>query len=142
MPPSPDEIAKLAQMLHRIKHEAIPKEKQEVPHRSLRRRLSPQTIEELVVRYTAGEKTLALSREFGISDSGLRQLLRADGVTLRGHAMTVQDAETAVHLYGRGMTIKQVVAQIGYSAGTIRKVLRKHGVAIRSGSPGEADGAE
>jgi AraC-like DNA-binding protein len=133
IPPTPDEVMKLAQMSCRTKHEAIPKEKQEVPHRSLRRRLAPQTIEELGARYTAGAGTLALSREFGISDSGLRQLLLAEGVSLHGHAITVLDAETAVHLYGRGMTIKQVVAHIGYSDGTIRRVLRKHGVMTKSG---------
>jgi transposase len=42
--------------------------------------------------------------------------------------MTVDRAETAVHLYGRGMTITEMVARVGYSAGTIRKVPRKHGV--------------
>ena len=133
MPPTPDEVAKLAELSHRTRTEEISREKQEVPHRSLRRRLSPQTIEALLARYAAGEKTLALSREFGISDSGLRQLLLAEGMSLHGHAMTVEDAETAVQLYGRGMTIKQVVEQIGYSEGTIRTALRKHGVVTRSG---------
>ena len=137
MPPSPDEVMKLAQMSRRTQHEAIPKGKQAAPHRSLRRRLSPQTIEELVTRYAAGEKILALSRETGISDSGLRQLLLTEGVSLRGHAITVEDAETAVQLYERGMTVKQIMAQIGYSRGTIRTALRKHGVVTRSGGPGK-----
>jgi AraC-like DNA-binding protein len=106
---------------------------QAVPHRSIRRRLSPQAIDELIARYTAGEATPALSREYGISASGLRDLLRAEGVSLRGHAMTVQDAERAVHLYEHGLTITEVVRHIGYSHGTIRTALRKHGVALRSG---------
>lgn len=83
----------------------------------------------------AGEETPALSREFGISASGLRDLLRAAGVSLRGHAITFEDAEKAVHLYESGLTITQVVSHIGYSHGTIRKVLLEHGVAIRSGGP-------
>jgi transposase-like protein len=137
MPPSPDEIMKLAQLFHRTKFEAIPKGKQVIPHRTLRRHLSPETIEELVARYAAGEKILALSREFGISDSGLRELLLAEGVSLRGHAMTVQDAETAVQLHEYGLTIKQIIAQIGYSPGTIRKVLREHGAMTKSAGHGK-----
>jgi transposase-like protein len=132
LPPTLGAVTKLAQMSRQTKSVAISIEKTETPRRSLRRRLSPQTIEELVARYTAGEKTPALSRECGISGSGLRDLLRAEGVSLRGHAITPEDAERAVHLYGRGMTIKQVVAQIGYSDGTIRRVLRKHGVVTKS----------
>lgn len=137
MPPTPGEVAKLAQLSRKVNPESTSKGTQAAPHRSLRRRLSPQAIDELVARYTAGEETPALSREFGISGSGLRQLLRAEGVSLRGHAMTVQDAEKAVQLYERGLTITQVVAHIGYSHGTIRTVLLKHGVAIRSGGPGK-----
>lgn len=137
MPPTPGEVAKLAQLSRRVTPEPTSKEKQAAPHRSLRRRLSPQAIEELVARYTAGEETPALSREFGISGSGLRDLLRAEGVTLRGRAITVEDAEKAVRLYERGLTITQVVAHIGYSHGTIRTALLKHDVVIRSGHHGK-----
>jgi AraC-like DNA-binding protein len=80
----------------------------------------------------AGEETPALSQEFGISGSGLRDLLRAEGVSLRGHAITSEDAERAVRLYESGLSITRVVAQVGYSHGTIRTALLKHGVAIRS----------
>ena len=40
---------------------------EEIPVRSLRRRLSPQQIEEVVARYNAGEDTPALSRAYDIS---------------------------------------------------------------------------
>jgi hypothetical protein len=137
MPPTPGEVKKLAQLSRKIRPEAPSKGKQEAPYRSLRRRLSPQAIEELVARYTAGEETPALSREFVISGSGLRDLLRAEGVLLRGHAMTVHDAEKAVHFYEYGLTITEVVAQIGYSHGTIRTALLKRGVALRLGGQGK-----
>jgi AraC-like DNA-binding protein len=133
LPPKADEVARLAQLSRRIHPEATSTGWQAALHRNIRRRLAPQAIEELVARYAAGEETPALSREFGISESGLRDLLRAEGVSLRGHAITIQDAETALQLYQRGLTITQVVAQIGYSHGTIRKVLLKHGVVIRTG---------
>jgi AraC-like DNA-binding protein len=88
---------------------------------------------ELVARYAAGDETPAVSREVGISASGLRDLLRAERVSLRGHEITAEDAEAAMQLYQRGLTITQVVARIGYSNGTIRKVLLKLGVSIRTG---------
>lgn len=91
-PPRPDEVARLAQLSRRLNPEALSEGNHAAPYRSLRRRLSPRVIEELVARYTSGEKILALSREFGISDSGLRQLLLAERVSLRGHAITVEDA--------------------------------------------------
>lgn len=107
------------------------------PVRSLRRRLSPQTIEEIVARYNAGEETPALSREYGISKSGLCQLLQAEGVSFRRQAITPEDAERAVQLYESGLTIKQVVGQVGYSFGTIRMVLHEHGVTMRASGIGK-----
>lgn len=121
-------------MSREIQSEPISTEGPASPHRSIRRRLAPRAIEELVARYLAGEETPALSQEFGISGSGLRDLLRAEGVSLRGHAITSEDTERAVCLYESGLSITQVVAQVGYSHGTIRKVLLAYGVAIRSGS--------
>jgi AraC-like DNA-binding protein len=126
----------------KIQPEATSKGKQSAPHRRIRRRLSPQAIEELIARYTAGEATPALSREVGISASGLRDLLRAEGVSLRGHAITPEDVKKVVQLYEHGLTITAVVAHIGYSRDTIRKVLVEHGVALRSGAPEELVGAK
>jgi hypothetical protein len=45
--------------------------------------------------------------------------------------MAPEDAERAVHLYESGLTVEEVVRQVGYSFGTIRKVLHEHGVAMR-----------
>jgi hypothetical protein len=102
-----------------------------MPVRSLRRRLSPRQIEELVARYNAGEDTPALSRAYGISRGGLRKLLLAQGVSFRKQPMTPEDAGRAVRLYERGLTIKEVVTQVGYSFSTIRRMLHANGVAVR-----------
>ncbi len=96
----------------------------------------PDAIDELVARYTAGEETPALSREYGISKSGLGQLLLAEGVSLRDHAITLEDAETARRLYESGLVIKQVVAHINYSYGTIRAALHEHGATLRRSGRG------
>lgn len=110
--------------------------------RSIRRRLTPHTIAELVARYKAGEHTPALSREYGISKTGLLELLRTEGVPLRRQAITPEDAEKAVRLYESGLTIKQVVEQVGYSYGTIRRVLHENGVAMRATGIGKRTALE
>lgn len=100
--------------------------------RNLRRRLAPSTIAELVARYNGGEHTPALSREYGISKTGLLLLFRAEGVSLRRRAMTPQDAERAVRLYESGLTVDEVVEQIGYSYSTIQRALHQKGVMLRA----------
>lgn len=132
MPPVPDVVAKLAQMSRQLPAEKPAMETPPKP-RNLRRRLTPQMINEIVARYTAGEKTPALSQAFGISESGVRDLLRAEGVILRGRAITPEDAEQAVHLYEQGLTITAVAEHLRYAHGTIRTVLLKRGLAIRLG---------
>lgn len=130
-PPGPDELARLAQLSRGLHPEATSTGNRAAPHRSLRRRLSSQAIDELVARYTAGEVVPALSKEYGISASGLRELLRAEGVLLRGHKITSRDAKQAVRLYERGITIDHVAKQVGYSWGMIRRVLHESGVPVR-----------
>lgn len=131
LPPTPDELESLALHSRVMQPRSASKRVQDAPVRSLRRRLAPQVIAELVARYRAGEDTPALSREYGISKTGLRELLQAAGVSMRRQAITPEDAQRAVRLIEGGMTIKQVVGQVGYSFGTIRRVLHEKRVAVR-----------
>ena len=59
---------------------------------------------------------------------------------LRVPGITPEDAKKAVRLYEPGLTIRQVVEQIGYSFGTIHRVLHKHGVAMRASAVGKGIG--
>jgi DNA-binding IclR family transcriptional regulator len=45
--------------------------------------------------------------------------------------MTPEDAERATRLYERGLTIDEVVEQVGYSFSTVRRMLHAHGVTVR-----------
>lgn len=130
-PPTPVELAKLAHQLRGMQTESVTAETQKASVRSLRRRLSPQQIKELVARYNAGEDTPALSRAYGISRGGLRKLLLAQCVSFRKQSMSVEDVEKAMRLYERGLTIGQVVEQVGYSFSTIRRMLHASGVSVR-----------
>ena len=69
-------------------------------------------IDELVALYNTGEDTPALSREYGISKTGLCELPLAEGLSLRRHVVTPEDVERAVQLYERRLTITQVVGQL------------------------------
>lgn len=73
-----------------------------------------------------------LSGEYGISESGLRELLRSEGVPLRGHAITPEDTKEAIQLYEGGLPIDQVAKQVGYSWGTIRRAILQNGVVLRT----------
>jgi hypothetical protein len=115
----------------------IPVASEEAATRSLRRRLSPQQIEELVARYNAGEDTPALSRAYGVSRGGLRKVLLAQGVAFRKQPMTREDAERAIQLYQGGLTIDQVVERVGYSFSTVRRMLHANEVAVRERGGGK-----
>lgn len=82
-------------------------------------------------RYQAGDGTPTLCREFGLSKGGILQLLRSEGVLMRKQALTSADAKRAVRLYEGGMSITEIVEQIGYSYSTVRKSLHESGVAMR-----------
>lgn len=132
IPPPPIELERLAHQARLPQLDAAPAKACDGGMRSLRRRLSPQVIAELVARYDTGEDTPALSREYGMSKTGLRELHKAEGVSMRRQAITPEDAETAVRFYERGLTVQQVVERVGYSYGTIRKVLHESGVTMGS----------
>lgn len=82
--PTRDEIAKLAEMARAFNDTATASEAAAVTptllpvRRRFRHRLSPDAIDQLVRRYSAGESTMLLSNESGIFRSGLSSLLRSE----------------------------------------------------------------
>jgi hypothetical protein len=131
LPPTPGQLEYLAQQARLAQREAPTVESLQPAMRSLRRRFSRQEIEEMVARSDAGADTPALRREFGISTSGLRQLLRAEDVAFRRQAVTPEDADRAIRRYESGSMIRQVVERVGYSFGTIQRMFNGKGVVMR-----------
>jgi lambda repressor-like predicted transcriptional regulator len=140
MPPTPPELARLAEQSRITPAVALPKIDEKAIPRSLRRRLAAEVREALVARHKAGESIKALSREFGISESGLRDLLTAEEMLYRKQPITPEDIDLAVQLYASGLTVKQVVKRLSYPIGTIRRVLRERGVTMRSHSTRQTKG--
>lgn len=130
-PPNHRELERLAQQSRTVKQQPLLIEPTRIPTKSLRRRLSPHEIEHLVARYIAGTSLRSLSTEYGVSRSGLRHLLRNEGVTLREYGITPEEAENAERLYESGLTIRQVAERVGSSFGTIRTTLHERGVVMR-----------
>lgn len=137
VPPTLGDLVRLAEQSRAVQSPIAPTETREAAVRSLRRRLSPQAIEELVARYNAGEDTPALSQAYSISRGGLRKLLLAEGVSFRQQPMTPEDIERAIHLYERGLSITQVVGQVGYCFSTVRRMLHMNGVFVRERGGGK-----
>lgn len=140
VPPTPGELVALAERSRAAQPEPAPTTTRIVPMRSLRRRLPVLVIAELVTRYNAGEDTPVLSREYGISRTGLRQLLLAEEVALRRQAITAEEAEQAVRHYESGLTIRQILKQVGRPYESIRRALHEKGVAMRAGGGARCSG--
>lgn len=132
LPPTPTMLARLVKKVRASNVESEPStsNKEYVP-RNLRRRLDPKVISTLVDRYNAGEHTPVLAKEHGISMTGLRKLLLNEGVKLRMQSITPEDSDQAVKLYQSGLTIREVVKEVGYSLGSIRRELHRRGVPMR-----------
>jgi len=55
---------------------------------------------------------------------------------MREQGIPPEAAERAFLLYESGLTIREVVRQIGFSYGTIQRMLNERGAALRSGREG------
>lgn len=126
------EPKRLAQRKKQLRVDSIPSKDASAVLRNFRRYLPPSTLAELLSRYNAGEHTPGPSGAYGISKTGLRELLQVEGVMMRGQAIKCEDALRAVQLYESGHTIKAVVRHAGISFATNRRVLQENGVPMRS----------
>lgn len=131
LPPTPLEIAKLAERARKIPIAESIKTSESVYHPFLSRRLTTEDRETIVARRKTGEKVKALCEEYGISESGMSDLMTRAKAPVRTEPITTEHIDTAVELYESGLTTRQVVNQIGYSIRTIRRALHQRGVTMR-----------
>lgn len=131
LPPTPLEIVRLAERARKIPIAKPIKTSESVYHPFLSRRLTAEDSDTIVARRKAGEKVKALCEEYGISESGLSDLMTRAEAPVRTDPITTEHIDMAVELYESGLTTRQVVNQIGYSIRTIRRVLRQRGVVMR-----------
>jgi transposase len=95
------------------------------------RRLSPETLQQLVGVYQAGVSANQLAVRYQLSRSSVRRLLRESGVARRYQAMTDEEAHQAVELYQSGLTIAQVAAKLDRPDSTIQTSLARRRIVMR-----------
>jgi hypothetical protein len=101
----------------------------------LKTELSAPKLEELVVRYRAGESSLSLGRAYGLSPQTVIRILREQGVEIRPRAEKVQipalDFERAKIEYRAGKSVRKVAALIEVPETTLKTALKEAGFDLR-----------
>ena len=98
--------------------------------RRVRRRLSPETIAQVVERYQTGATAAELGAEHGVSKNGMLKLLREQGVQIRAKSLPTAVVTQAKRLHERGMSMRQVSEQLGVSRTALRRNFREMGVGV------------
>jgi transposase len=79
----------------------------------LDRRLSEETIAELVAAYRAGTSSPELAERYGLSETGLIKVLRQAGATIRRQPMTEVEIKQAVKLRNEGQSYDEIGRRLG-----------------------------
>ncbi len=99
--------------------------------RRLDRRLTQETIAELVAAYEAGTSTPELCKHYELSKGGVLKLLSDAGVKMRKQPMTDEQTELAVKLYGEGRSLQAIGDQLDKAKSSVREALIERGVQLR-----------
>jgi transposase-like protein len=102
-----------------------------VPIQRVDRRLSAETIAELVQAYRDGASTIELRHRYELSQGSVIKILHSHRVEMRGHGMTDDDVPAAAELYRRGATLAQLGERFGVSPNAVRRALTATGVVMR-----------
>ncbi len=91
---------------------------------SLRRRLEPALIKQLVAEYESGT-TPSPCETYGLSKTGILRLLRDEGVALRRRSLTDDQVEVTRELYEHGHPITVIAAHLDTSYNNVRNDLSR-----------------
>ena len=95
------------------------------------KRLSDEARAQVVARYSAGDTTTALAKDYGVAKSTIIGIFRANNVVVRRQPMTAQQVGEAARLYKTGLSLSQVAAAVGVNQETMRVAIIKAGVVLR-----------
>ncbi|WP_338773072.1 helix-turn-helix domain-containing protein [Nocardia vulneris] len=99
--------------------------------RQLDRRLSAETIIELVEAYQAEATTTQLCEQYRLSKGGLLKILRKHRVRMRKQPLNDAQIGQAARLYAEGYSLRAVAAELGSSFSTVREALLACGITMR-----------
>lgn len=94
----------------------------------LDRRLSAETIAELVQAYRDGVGTPELRQRYGLSQGSVIKILHGKGVEMRGQGLADSDVSIAAELYRSGATLAQLGERFGVSPNAVRRALTSAGM--------------
>jgi transposase-like protein len=95
------------------------------------RRLSAETIAELVQMYRDGASTTQLRKRYDLSQGSVIKILHEHGVAMRRQGLADGDVPAAAELYRGGATLVQLGERFGVSPNAVRRALASSGVVIR-----------
>ncbi|WP_284979512.1 LuxR C-terminal-related transcriptional regulator [Arthrobacter sp. fls2-241-R2A-200] len=121
-----DQLTTIAAELKRIDGRARPRPQQATrptQRYRLTDRFTPDELNHLVARYQAGESSLQLAKEKGMTKSTFLRLLANHGVEPRKFGLTPAKEREVLHLRQQGMGMRRIAAKVGCSYGTVRTFL-------------------
>lgn len=95
------------------------------------RRLSVETIAEVVQAYRNGIPTTQLRQRYGLSQGSVIKILHEHGVDMRGQGLANSNVATAAELYRDGATLGQLGERFGVSPNAVRRALVAARVVMR-----------
>jgi transposase-like protein len=98
----------------------------------LDRRLSAETIAELVQAYQDGASTPQLRQRYELGQSSVIKLLHEHGVVMRNQGLADEDLSIAAELYRGGETLAELGQRFGVSPNAVRRALVSAGVVMRA----------
>lgn len=100
------------------------------PHRKWNR-LSDTARADVASRYSAGETSTALAKEYGVAKSTILGILRANSVVVRRQPLPKQQVAEAARLYEAGSSLSQVAEALKVNQETMRMAIIKAGESPR-----------
>jgi hypothetical protein len=100
---------------------------------SVRERLGPEGIAQLVADYQAGEPSTSLTKKYEVGKGTVLRLLREHGAKMRRQPISAEEAAIAIELYQQGWSLARVGKHLGREHTAIREVLERAAIPRRDG---------
>jgi hypothetical protein len=104
------------------------------------RRLSSETIAELVQTYRHGVSTTQLRHQYELGQGSVIKILHEHGVVMRNQGLADDDILVAATLYRDGKTLAQLGERFGVSPNAVRRALVAADVVMRARGGSRARG--
>ena len=101
---------------------------------ALAKRLGVAVVQEIVGCYEAGATAAVLADRYGVSRTGITNLLDSQGAAVRRRCgLSPTDVDLAERLYAAGWLLREIGVELGFSRDAVRRALQRRGTVMRSG---------